>query len=41
VKRRRPGILRESEEILRSISPESLMEAIHGKDIFEGFEHLA
>jgi hypothetical protein len=41
VKRRRPGILRESGEILRSISPASLMEAIHGKDIYEGFDHTA
>jgi len=41
VKRRRPGILRKSGEILRSISPASLMEAIHGKDIYEGFDHTA
>ena len=41
VKRRRPGIRRETGEVAHSISPESLMEAIHGKDIFEGFDHLA
>jgi len=41
VKRRRPGIRRQTGEILRSIEPKHLMEAIHGKDIYEGFDHLA
>ncbi len=41
VKRRRPGIRRQSGEILRSIGTDQLMDAIHGKDIFEGFDYLA
>jgi hypothetical protein len=41
VKRRRPGIRRTSGAALHSIHPESLMEAIHGKDIYEGFDHTA
>jgi len=40
-KRRRPGIRRKTGDAAHSISPALLMEAIHGKDIFEGFDHLA
>jgi hypothetical protein len=38
VKRRRPGMVRKSGEVLRSIKPDDLMDAIHGLDIFEGFD---
>jgi len=39
VKRRRPDIMRSTAEAPIHIAPENLMQAIHGDDIFQGFEH--
>ena len=41
VKRRRPGIRRPGGEILSKITPDRLMEAVHGRDIYEHFNHHA
>jgi hypothetical protein len=39
VKRRRPGIMRSPTEAPVEIAPENLMQAIHGGDIYQDFDH--
>ena len=41
VKRRRPAIIRTADAQPLHVAPESLMRAIHGGDIYEGFDHQA
>ena len=41
IKRRRPGIRRSGGEGMRRVLPGTLMEAIHGVDIYQGFNHEA
>jgi cephalosporin hydroxylase len=41
IKKRRPAIPRSAESAPLEIQPANLMQAIHGKDIYEGFDYLA
>lgn len=40
IKKRRPAIQRAAGSAPLEIQPSNLMQAIHGKDIYEGFDHL-
>lgn len=40
IKKRRPAIPRSAGSAPLQIQPANLMQAIHGKDIYEGFDHL-